>query len=111
MTVKLPHPFDLTPRVQCASLSSRSKEYACGLDDSSVVISSWLPRSVESETVLSLKGHHGPVHGLSYSPNGQYLLSSSEDTTGNGLLYIYSVYVRVTVTSIQSTINCIESLS
>ncbi|XP_019849552.1 PREDICTED: TAF5-like RNA polymerase II p300/CBP-associated factor-associated factor 65 kDa subunit 5L isoform X1 [Amphimedon queenslandica] len=67
--------------VQCASLSSWSKEYACGLDDSSVVISSWLPRSTESESVLSLKGHHGPVHGLSYSPNGQFLLSSSEDTT------------------------------
>ena len=95
--MKLPCPLDHTPRVQCASLSSRSKEYACGLDDSSVVISSWLPRSAESESVLSLKGHHGPVHGLSYSPNGQYLLSSSEDTTGNTPLYIFSVYIRLTV--------------
>ena len=33
--------------------------------------------------MTSLKGHHEPVHGLSYEPNGRYLLSASQDKTGN----------------------------
>lgn len=79
-----------TPRhlVQCSSLSNKSKLYACGLDDSSVRMWSWLPAVTDHVTTDStscdsriLRGHGGPVYGLSFSTNGQYLLSSSEDTT------------------------------
>jgi len=36
-----------------------------------------------SETVRILYGHTGPVYALSFSPNRNLLLSSSEDATGN----------------------------
>ena len=66
--------------------------YACGFDDSSIHLSSWLPTATDQETIYHthsdhvdyvLRGHHGPVYGLDFCSNGQYLLSSSEDTTGS----------------------------
>lgn len=30
-----------------------------------------------------LYGHSGPIYGLSFSPDNKFLLSSSEDSTGN----------------------------
>ena len=36
---------------------------------------------------LLLLGHSGPVYSLSFSPDNQFLLSSSEDTTGSFLFF------------------------
>lgn len=54
-----------------------------------------------SETTKNLYGHSGPIYSLSFSPDRNLLLSSSEDTTSefhilccilNNLFYIY-IYI------------------
>lgn len=42
-----------------------------------------------SETARNLYGHNGPIYNLSFSPDRNLLLSSSEDTTSKP--YIWSV--------------------
>jgi WD40 repeat protein len=37
----------------------------------------------ESGGVANLVGHSGPVYGMDYSSDGAYLISCSEDSTGN----------------------------
>ena len=39
-----------------------------------------------SETARNLYGHSGPVYSLSFSPDRNLLLSSSEDTTGEHII-------------------------
>lgn len=74
--------------IHTATLSQKSKIYAYSLNDSSIMCDSWLPMATKghvtpkSESCDSLRGHNGPVYGLSFNRTGEYLLSASEDTTG-----------------------------
>jgi len=47
-----------------------------------------------SETARNLYGHSGPIYGLSFSPDRNLLLSSSEDTTSKHSA-IYSILLNV----------------
>lgn len=41
-----------------------------------------------SETARNLYGHNGPIYSLSFSPDRNLLLSSSEDTTSKTSVYL-----------------------
>jgi len=41
-------------------------------------------------SVITMRGHTGPVHGLSWSPEQQYLLSGSIDSTVSHVAWIGS---------------------
>lgn len=46
-----------------------------------------------SETTKNLYGHSGPIYSLSFSPDRNLLLSSSEDTTSEfHILHCISIY-------------------
>jgi len=75
--------------VCCATINSESMRCACGFADSSIHVwphlpSSSLPCHGITATPPScdrqrLVGHSGPVYGTSFSVDGSFLLSSSED--------------------------------
>jgi transcription initiation factor TFIID subunit 5 len=71
--------------LHCAAVTNKSETpaYACGREDSSIVVSSWLPRERGDSfnNIQTLRGHYGPIFGVDYSHDGRYLISSSEDTT------------------------------
>ena len=101
-------PLSLHPSVHCASFSSASKDFCCGLSDSSIHLWSQLPmettdhmtttchqghtplshqpielqRSTGSRSSLEhhvLLGHHGSIYSTCFNSSGQFLLSASED--------------------------------
>ena len=65
------------------------------------MVRSWLPPSHDSHKTSDtrscdiLRGHSGPVYGLSFSRSGQHLLSASEDTTGIVIIIIIIDNYRV----------------
>eukprot|EP01114_Cavostelium_apophysatum_P013869 TRINITY_DN3455_c0_g1_i1.p1 TRINITY_DN3455_c0_g1~~TRINITY_DN3455_c0_g1_i1.p1 ORF type:complete len:604 (+),score=153.54 TRINITY_DN3455_c0_g1_i1:153-1964(+) len=81
-------------------ISDGAGSIAGGFSDSSVKV--WdLKRDKPDGSVtkkgdhVTMVGHSGPVYGLSYSPDGQYLLSSSEDKTAR--LWDLRTYSNVVV--------------
>ncbi|KAK7207591.1 WD40-repeat-containing domain protein [Myxozyma melibiosi] len=81
--------FDWTKRVQLkkeslsynastASIHPKRTKFATGCPDDT-----WVRvHDFESaKTLETLKGHHGPIHSISYSPDGQICASGSEDGT------------------------------
>lgn len=54
-----------------------------------------------SETAKNLYGHSGPIYSLSFSPDRNLLLSSSEDTTSKTFFYsIKNLYKLDIITDI-----------
>ncbi len=74
--------------ILCCSISQKSKLYGCSLNDSSIMVNSWLPMATDGHVTTNtkscdiLRGHSGPVYGLSFNRSGEFLLSASEDTSG-----------------------------
>ena len=42
------------------------------------------PGKIRKDDYTVMIGHSGPVYGASFSPDRQFLLTCSEDKTGNG---------------------------
>ncbi len=75
-------------RLLAASICESRKKFCYSLNDCSLRVNSWLPTTTSghvtppTESCDILRGHRGPVYGMSFNRNGDFLLSSSEDTTG-----------------------------
>ena len=78
-------------KIHCSSISQKSKLYGYSLNDSSIMVNSWLPMATDGHVTANskscdiLRGHSGPVYGLSFNRSGEFLLSASEDTSGKPL--------------------------
>lgn len=46
-----------------------------------------------SETAKNLYGHSGPIYSLSFSPDRNLLLSSSEDTTSKDIIHTVVIFI------------------
>jgi transcription initiation factor TFIID subunit 5 len=115
MIVKVPVPHF---RVTCAEFAEDSSLLAVGFSDSSIKIWSLIPQKLRAmksaehladidkdaedvlvrmmddrsaETSRMLHGHQGPVYSLSFSPDRNLLLSSSEDATSKTTFWLWTL--------------------